>query len=127
MKTISDYTIYCTESQTRKALELGASLYLQTVDDEKDSIEVIIDGRYDYYEIPTAEQMIGWLVEEKKIFVKVNPYVSMYELDEYDAILVNLQNGFIKTVKQGCSSPKEAVLAAIDEALNYLSGIENGR
>lgn len=71
--------------------------------------------------------MIGWLVEEKKIFVKVNPYVSMYELDEYDAILVNLQNGFIKTVKQGCSSPKEAVLVAIDEALNYLSGIENER
>lgn len=26
MKTLSDYTIYCTESQTKKALELGAPI-----------------------------------------------------------------------------------------------------
>ena len=118
MKTFSDYTIYCTESQTRKALELGASI---------ENVHYDNDGGFIYADNPTTEQMIGWLVEEKKIFVKVNPYVSMYEPDEYDAILVNFQNGFRKTVKQGCSSPKEAVLAAIDEALNCLNGIENGQ
>lgn len=41
MKTISDYTILCTQEQTLKAIELGAP----------------IEGIF----IPTAEQMIGFL------------------------------------------------------------------
>lgn len=37
---------------------------------------------------PTTEQLTGWLIEEKNIFVKVNPCVSIYKLDEYDAMFV---------------------------------------
>lgn len=38
---MNEYTIYCTQEQTLKAIELGAS----------------IEGIF----IPTAEQMLGWL------------------------------------------------------------------
>lgn len=60
MKTISDFTIYCTPEQTMKALELGAT---------------IIDGHYYHkiciinnndYATPTAEQMIGFILDSGK-------------------------------------------------------------
>lgn len=63
MKTISDYTIYCTPEQTKKALELGVPI-------EKKEIQVCDNAKnffwHDdfYYNYPTAEEMIGWLEEQ---------------------------------------------------------------
>ena len=75
------YTIYCTEEQTKKALELGAPLNCcYHNDDFQNTIKI---GSLHYVEIPTAEQMLGWLE------------------DNYE-------------------SRKEATLAAIDAALEYL-------
>lgn len=67
MKTISDYTIHCTESQTRKALELGAPIdhnSSQFDSDCTDNIELLSNGLYAI--IPTAEQMIGFILESGK-------------------------------------------------------------
>lgn len=124
------YTIYCTEEQTKKALELDApierghdgsryfNIGVPTLFDENDEICRVKNS---VIFIPTAEQMCGWLIDEKKIFVKVNPYVSLTHEDEYDSLLVNLVNGHVLLVKQACNNLKEATLAAIDAALEYLS------
>lgn len=62
MKTISDYTIYCTPEQTKKALELGVPI-------EKKEIQVCDNAKHFfwhddfYYNYPTIEQMIGFLEE----------------------------------------------------------------
>lgn len=72
MKTISDYTIYCTPEQTRKALELGAPLYKLSMSVEDShlrdkSIRINTDEELIDYAIPTAEEMIGWLEVQKYI------------------------------------------------------------
>lgn len=92
MKTISDYTIRCTEEQTNKALELGAPI-----------------------ELPTAEQMIGWMEGQGILFdidTEWNKSVLVYVWDCENKSLIN-------HVFHG--SRKETILAAIDAALGYLS------
>lgn len=53
METISDYTIYCTEEQTKKALELGAPIVYSNTFSQHSTIETITDKGYAV--IPTAE------------------------------------------------------------------------
>lgn len=113
---MNQYIIHCTEAQTKRALELGAPI-IKRYNRFDDFTECILDN-------PTAEQMIGWLNIEKKIFVMVRPYVSMYHEDEYDSILMNLCNGYMLNVKQGCDNSKEATLAAIDAALEHLENLK---
>lgn len=92
---MNKYTIFCTEEQTRKALELGAPIEfevecpvnLETLERSpypdikmgKDGEPILI--------IPTAEQMLGWLdkqgvtfeviMESKKI-----AYFTMWRIDD---------------------------------------------
>lgn len=103
------YTIYCTPEQTRKALELGAPI-------ERDGFEdrpyVYIDGAY---LIPTAEQMIGWL-EEQESFSNICIRKTMGG-NHSSACYCNGETLLSKVF----SSRKEATLAAIDAALEYLS------
>lgn len=65
------YTIYCTEEQAKKALELGApieTIRLQT--GENPPIDSIyISQQFEHYYIPTAEQMLGWLEEQGIILI----------------------------------------------------------
>lgn len=49
---MEQYTIYCSDEQTKKALELGAPLEYHCPN-ERESV----------YHRPTAEQMLGWLEE----------------------------------------------------------------
>lgn len=108
------YTIYCTNDQAMTAFELGAPLYLQTVDDSADSIEVFENGIYNYYEIPTAEQMIGFLEDKFSLHFLTG-------MDVEDKFFINVYyNGGHIGVK-GCDTRKKATLAAIDAALEYLS------
>lgn len=113
MKTISDYTIYCTEEQTKKALELGASIELASIIDIKNERFATI-GK-EYYCTPTAEQIIGWL-EEQGILIDIDPewnkYVSVYVWDCENKSLIN-------NVFRG--SRKGATIVAIDTALDYLT------
>ncbi len=93
------YTLYCTEEQTKKAFELGAPIkYKDTLDNRE-------RGKF---ETPTAEQMIGWLEEQGFNFEEARNYTAL----EHDDI------GTIGIYER---SRKEATLAAIDAALEYLS------
>lgn len=131
MKTILDYIIWCTEEQTKKALELGALLftfsesfandYRTSIHDKYCSIPPIKEEGYEdevYADIPTAEQLSGWL-EEQKIFVHIIPCVDI-SCSWYIASKGYSKYGYTSDIKV-CKNRKEATLAAIDAALEYLS------
>lgn len=66
--------------------------------------------------IPTAEQMIGWLEEQENI---KEIFVSLEYITWYYAII--LSNESVIECNDSYDSRKEATLAAIDSALEYLS------
>lgn len=115
---MSDYTCYCTPEQTKKALELGAPIQFASINDIRLGRYIEVEGNNEAYEIPTAEQMIGWL-EEREIkitFILTSAYGPN-----------GLTNGYTPVVnfKWNCetcyTSRKEATLVAIDAALEYLT------
>lgn len=106
------YSIFCTEEQTKKAIALGAPI------EEANSINepkhwVAIDNTT--YKVPSAEQMIGWLEQ--------NPRISDIDIyrsgSTYWSFYVTKFCGIIESKKEYLSR-KEATLAAIDAALEYL-------
>lgn len=100
-----DYTIYCTEEQTKKALELGAP------------IGVIPDGLI----IPTAEQMLGWL-EEQYLYITISytcNFAKDWQADIHHALYTDAYCG-VDLIDVNFGSRKNATLAAISSALNYL-------
>lgn len=136
MKTMSDYTLFCTPEQTRKAFDLGAPISegmerhnawnaMQRIKSGKETYEeyankgvAIINGKYvvKALTIPTDEQMIGWLEEETLGEIRIEQdtekkwaytlFNNRYEFDmSYDVYY----------------SRKEATIAAIDAALEYLT------
>lgn len=105
-KTLLDYTIFCTEEQARKALELGAQLKTYTADGYVES---------GCAECPTAEQMIGWLEDEVFREVNIQYFGNYWEYNLYTSSedLVSHKGNF--------RSRQEATFAAIDAALEYLT------
>ncbi|MCQ2257866.1 MAG: hypothetical protein MJZ41_07735 [Bacteroidaceae bacterium] len=131
MKTISDYTTYCTPEQTKKALEFGAPIEAnkdysngnlpETLCIYGDIInkDVYGIGECTILHIPTTCQMIGWLEEQGiQISIMFCYQVSSlrwnYDLDNNNMIL--FEHNSI-----GYPTRKEATLAAIDAALEYLT------
>lgn len=105
---MKEYTIYCTPSQTKKALELGAPIisipfgaYFCTPDNYFIYNDFAIEE-------PTTEQMINWL-EKKGFYFRLDTSGCSVEID-FNCIIekVNVPR-------------KEATLAAIDVALEYLT------
>lgn len=129
MKTIDDYTIHCTETQTKKAFELGASLNTPPVihmDNKKNKENhfvhcmkgnpVVESG---YRIVPTGEQMIGWL-EDQECIKEISVYCDVTGSNWYfDGYKNNGDHAFAS--RDSYYSRKEATLAAIDAALEYLS------
>ena len=119
------YIIYCTEEQIKKAFDLGAPI-------EFERIPCNINGFLSYdnnLKILTVEQMIGWL-EEKGIFIEINIHTpdrihadwkkAIYTFSVVDRFMViHKHGGYDDTTHY--PSRKEASLAAINEALKYLS------
>lgn len=105
---MNGYTIYCTEEQTNKALELGAPI--KTFDVSS------IEGK-NAYNFPTAEQMTAWL-EEQGIALDIHTYfcVDNGRIHHYQFTVTDSARVF----NGEYSSRKEATLAAIDAALKYL-------
>lgn len=127
------YTIYCTEEQTKKALELGAPLHtiiFKSVSAFK-ALKIIDSGNLknnhtlldncqqsgDYCSKlitnPTAEQMIGWL-EEKGVTVEIVKCETHWFARTYSHENTNFNKGRF-------FSRKGAILASIDSALDYLT------
>lgn len=107
MGFINRYTLFCTEAQTRKALELGAPLFKYT--SIPNFAEVIEISTSEYYEIPTAEQLIGWLEEQEGVDFSLKKYEYYYHSYINEKYIGNFK------------TRKEATLAAIDAALEYLT------
>lgn len=127
MKTISDYTIYCTEAQTHKALNLGVPIEkLSNHPIDKKICDkyhfLVIDGVC--YNNPTTEQMIRWLEEQKSITIEVS---CQYGINKYCYYIFDNYGNDIENIESKIrfSSRKEAILAAIDTALKYLDNNEN--
>lgn len=118
---MNKYTIYCTEEQTKKAFELGAPI-------EKDasSLDLLycvkLEEResltgFNYWLIPpTAEQMIGWLEEQDCI-----KFITISNTGDYWYYDIRTTSNADCLVNLYCKSRKEATLAAIDAALDYLA------
>lgn len=116
MKTLSDYAICCTPEQTKKALELGAPIetYKPIIINSKAGGSFTTPT----IETVTAEQMIGFfrdknihIVIHKDVVDKWSVYgheIAPIEFTVFDRLI-------------GFSSYKEAILAAIDAALEYLA------
>lgn len=110
MKTIKDYTIYCTTEQTKKALELGAPI-------EEFNVSSIKGQKS--YNYPTAEQMIGWLEEQEDIDLIS---ICKSSFGDWDYFIFS-KTAEIAVHARVYDSRKEATLAAIDAALEYLSSV----
>ena len=118
------YTIYCTEEQTKKALKLGAPIERGHKGRKYFNIEVPTffgenhDICYVIF-IPTAEQMLEWL-EEQKISIDITmaskrtAYYTLSKLTDNGMIFITGRS------ENNYASRKKATLAAIDAALDYL-------
>ena len=126
MRSISDYTIYCTKEQTKKALELGAPI-------EKKEIQLCDNARFFfwykgvYYNYTTAEQLIGWLEDQEPIKeIAIYRYERLarrywcYDIFDKKGYSLLTDEECFPNHGEGYSSRKEATLAAIDAALDYL-------
>lgn len=112
---MNKYTLYCTEAQTRKALKLGAPINIVTK--YVGGFILGLSHIEKHYINPTAEQMIGWL-EEQDIHIDVcyDMPRNYYYTFEYNDVI-------------SCFYPsrKEATLATIDAALEYLIHNKNDK
>lgn len=106
---MNKYTIHCTEEQTKKAFELGAPIVILPNYEEYKGFPFVRHTNGNEYPcaIPTAEQMLGWL-EERGLYIQIDNMASTVGVD-------------FKTIYDRIkTSRKEATLAAIDVALDYL-------
>lgn len=113
------YTIYCTEEQTTKAIELGAPIIkAETRHDLYNNRWCFVEGIEPPVIVPTAEQMLGWL-EEQGIFIEIGKsFVADYQSIVHDARSTVFYDEYFP-------SRQESTLAAIDAALEYLTKIRN--
>lgn len=131
---MQQYTIFCTPSHTRKILELGAPIEtfgsedasrdMVTIAKQEDQLSELEEllNQEDHatiigdlaYVIPTAEQICGWLEEVHHIRFNVSRYVGN---DDATIFFKEDRRRIFYRIKR---SYKEALLACIDEALDYL-------
>lgn len=118
------YTIYCSEEQTKKALNLGAPL---EINEGKNTVLCRYQN-YNTYKrcvIPTTEQMIGWLEEQDEIcevnvgMVSTEKKTNNWSFAIY--IFVTKQDYDVIIAPKEYFDRKEATIAAIDAALEYLT------
>ena len=113
---MEQYTIYCTEKQTNKALELGAPI---EVDFQFNSKTVIINHKA--YIVPTAEQMIGWLEGQGLVSIDTIRVIHPIDGRSWYGYKLRFPWGKEEYNEIKYNSRREATLAAIDAAFDYLS------
>lgn len=124
---MEEYTIYCTEEQTKKALELGAQIKTNWIPEYLlfaiDKPKVKINNEWFSLKIPTAEQMIGWLEDGKFREINVQEFGNFWEynLYTYSGNTISRKGNYTGNY----TSRPEATLDAIDAALEYLEGQKN--
>lgn len=119
------YTIYCTSKQTKKALELGASIERRSDNYDHSNRYFrfkLHPGKYGgsgyyYAKCPTTEQMISWLEGQGLL-------ISITARNTPDNPIYNYNINRCEEFWGTFSSRKEATLAAIDASLEYLIDIK---
>ena len=115
---MNKYTICCSEEQTHKALNLGAPIKkAETRYDLYNERYFFIDDEDKATIIPTAEEMIGWLEE------KIYHIVVVKNKNGTWFYMIYCENSLIHEIKSDYTTRKEATLAAIDAALEYLENL----
>lgn len=108
------YEIFCTEEQTKKAMELGAPIRNGVGMVDLINKKYYFDGKGNFVIIPTIEQMLGWLEEQGLCIDSEGSWsgrITMWVWDNTEKELVYTSYG---------NSRQETYLVAIDAALNYL-------
>lgn len=124
------YTIYCTEQQTKKALELGAPIEILPNYTEYKGFPLVKckDGNDRPCIIPTVEQMINWL-EEQGVYFEIG-YMQYFHVEGGKDIFDKLAHEYririidktqLVSKESDFTSRQEDTLAAIDAALDYLT------
>ena len=111
MKTISDYTIHCTEEQTKRAYKLGAPINKVFEALAEHSVYIEENGKVFYLEIPTTRQIRRWLDEEKHInfaVVKLLLFILIFFNIASRFNLANSLSSFLRASSRAdfTSSPK---------------------
>lgn len=111
---MENFTIFCTPGQTNKAIELGAPIRFASINEIRLGRFIEVESNNKAYVIPTAEQMIGWLEEQgiRSINIATCGYTIWLTKKEYI------------TEKYITRNRKEATLAAIDAALEYIENLK---
>lgn len=120
---MEQYTIYCTEEQTRRAWLLDAPFKYccgKELPDHKYICTTPLLSHTEVIEVPTTQQMIGWLREEYNIQAFVSTLAgntaSVFVKNEFTMFNVNDDDEMPKRF----DTYEQAELAAIDAALDYL-------
>lgn len=124
---MEDFTIYCTQEQTLKAWELGANLHplgVDHVDHLFTNYVIEVEGKC--YMIPTAEQMLGWLMAADKVWIDFSRMIRNADKVKETGCrkkfrykwYIETYDGFTASGKVG--TYKDAVLTAISQALNAI-------
>lgn len=122
---MNTYTIYCTIEQTKKSFELGAPIELLPNYTEYRVFPLLKckDGNDRPCIIPTAEQMIGWLEEQGIYIIVPIPLIKDFNKNDFskaDAFEYRIVINGNEPYSGEYLTSKEATLAAIDLALEYL-------
>lgn len=123
---MDNYTTYCTEEQVRHAIGLGAPIKLFCKDYIHGHINYIgspisighVLIHNDLYYAPTTEQMIGWLEQQIDILSIEITFESQIKW-KWELFTENTYD-----MAYPFYSRKEATLAAIDAALEYLENLK---
>lgn len=118
---MNKYTTHCTEEQTKKAFELGAPIVILPNYEEYSGFPFVRHTNGNEYPcvIPTAEQMIGWL-EEREDIDEIAP-MKKGDYWVYVVYMAGIWSDIESPEDAFYPTRKEATLAAIDAALDYLS------
>lgn len=112
-KFIDEYTIYCTETQIKKAIKLGAKVRILIYEQTK--YNKCFYHHHKAIAIPTTEQMICWLEEQiDNIDVSKNT-------DGTWLYIFYPTNSSSHEIRSGYKTRPEATIAAIDRVLEYIS------
>lgn len=119
---MDEYTILCTEAQTKKALKLGAPIEIKTIEEAPKDWQgkAYFTGMATCAKLPTAEQMIGWIESISTIQLQIEKQMIGCSV-RYRIWVRDKCVPFSNIIKmQNYHSRKEATLAAIDATLEYL-------
>lgn len=111
------YTIYCTEEQTVKAIELGAPIKEIAYPEQNE--KYIRTDHYRLYAIPTADQMIGWLEDGLLEEVHIEQ-----DIDGLWSYIIYGNGNDLFGISNLYPTRKEATIAAIDAALEYIENLK---